>query len=140
MVSSLVIGNSCAAALHAYYSLLDGSQVGGLSEQQNASRLGTAMALLAQVCLVFSMQKAAVQWLWKELKANVVTFRGIDAAFTSTNDPAAFLSLEMWKKVKVGSTIALLSWYVTSPCFRALQVSDLGQVDSSLNVICSCYT
>lgn len=113
MIVSLFIGLICSACLHAYYTTLDGTLVGGASDQQNALRIGTFLALLGQISLVYSIQKASVQWLWRELKNHIVTMRCVDHGFASTNDPASFVSLEMWRKLKLASVLALLSWSVS---------------------------
>ena len=110
MVVSLLIGIGCSVALHVYYSSLNGTPVGSSDDQQQALRIGTALAFFAQVTLVFSMQKSSVQWLWRELKKHVISFKGVDAAFAAGNDPFSFFNREMLWKAKLASTIALLAW------------------------------
>jgi hypothetical protein len=112
MISALLVGLLSSAALHCYYSSLDGTLVGGSEEQQRALRIGTALAWFAQTSLVFSIQISFVQWLWRELKSHIISFEGIDAAFAATTDPTAFVRPEIWSKVKVASTLALVSWLI----------------------------
>jgi hypothetical protein len=112
MLASLLLGIASAAGLHGYYSSLDGTRVGGPSEQQWPLRFGTLFVLVSQLSLVFSMRIAYQQWLWRELKTTTASFGCIDAAFSCTSDPWAFANWEMWKKVKVASVLALASWSV----------------------------
>ncbi len=114
MFASLLLAIVCCAGLHAYCSSLNGTLVGGASDQQNALRIGTFLALLTQISLVYSIQKAWVQWLWRELKGHTVTMICADNGFASTTDPSSFLSLEMWKKLKLASMLAMVSWLVSS--------------------------
>jgi hypothetical protein len=53
-----------------------------------------------------------MQWLWRELKRQTVSFRDIDAAFTATSDPLAFANVEMLTRVKLASLLAFVGWYV----------------------------
>ena len=117
MIASFLFAIMCSAVLHAYYSSLDGTLVGGPSDQQNALRIGTFLALAAQISLVYSVQKASIQWLWRELKGHTVTMICADNGFASTIDPSSFFSLEMWTKLKLASMLAMLSWSVSlAPC------------------------
>jgi hypothetical protein len=110
MLASLLLGIVSAAGLHGYYSSLNGTRAGGPSEQQWPLRIGTLFVLVTQLSLVFSIRIAHQQWIWRELKTETATFGCIDAAFSCTSDPWSFANLEMWKKVKVGSALALASW------------------------------
>ena len=114
MLLALLVGLGCSFALHGYYSSLDGTVVGDADDQQLSLRIGTALAFFAQVSLVYSIQKAFTQWLWRELKRETVSFKGIDAAWAATSDPLSFLSPEMLVKVKIASALAFVSWYVRS--------------------------
>jgi hypothetical protein len=112
MVLGLVVGIGSAAALYGYYTSLNGTPVGSTDDQQRALRVGTALAFFAQVGLVYSIHKAYVQWLWRELKNRTVSFQGIDAAFAAASDPLSFANVEMLRSVKVGSSLAFVAWFI----------------------------
>jgi len=117
MIFGLLIGISCSVGHNFWYVWLDGRLVGNSHKQQQALRAGTTLAVCAQVSLVFSIQKAYKQWLWRELKSHIVTFRGIDAACAASIDPSSFANIEMWRKAKRASMLALISWLIPISTF-----------------------
>jgi hypothetical protein len=117
MIFGLLIGMTCFIGHNFWYRNLDGELVGSAHIQQQNLRVGTTLAVCAQVSLVFSIQRAFEQWLWRELKSHIVSFKGIDAACAATKDPSALVHKEVWRKAKRASTLALLTWLLPIATF-----------------------
>ena len=117
MIFGLLLGISCFIGHNFWYMHLDGTLVGNAHIQQQNLRVGTTLAVCAQVSLVFSIQRSYEQWLWRELKSYIVSFKGIDAACAATQDPAALAHREFWRKAKRASTLALLTWLLPIATF-----------------------
>ena len=117
MVIGLFVGVICFIVHNWWYTYLDGTLVPNAHIQQQNLRIGTTLAVCAQVSLVFSIRRSHEQWLWRELKSHIVSFRGIDAACSATQDPSALVHTEVWRKTRRASTLALLTWLLPIATF-----------------------
>jgi hypothetical protein len=117
MIFGLLLGISCFIGHNFWYMHLDGTLVGNAHIQQQNLRVGTTLAVCAQVSLVFSIQRSYEQWLWRELKSHIVSFKSIDAACAATQDPSAFVQREVWGKATRASMLALLTWLLPIATF-----------------------
>ncbi|KAL9036563.1 MAG: hypothetical protein Q9214_006077 [Letrouitia sp. 1 TL-2023] len=110
MVATCLSGCGCALALHRYYSSLNHNTVGNYEDQQRALRIGTALAFIAQVCLVVSVQYAQIQWLWRSLENRLLSIRAVNSAFNATQTLWSYTNFEMLSKLPLASVLALVGW------------------------------
>jgi hypothetical protein len=71
-------------------------------------RWGTTLAYITQASLVTSIGFAYTQWLWWTLKKTKISIAALDAAFGADSSLVSLLNVEMIRKIKVGSLIALI--------------------------------
>ncbi|RYN25391.1 hypothetical protein AA0115_g7678 [Alternaria tenuissima] len=100
-----------------FYPKLKDQVVGKSDQQEEKIRFGTGFAFLAQICLGASVWTACTQWLWRTLMKKDMTFEVLNSAFGAETSVLSFLNFEMWKRLKVGSTIAFLAWGLLIPPF-----------------------
>jgi hypothetical protein len=65
---------------------------------------------MAQITLTASVWLSYTQWLWRSLKRTEVSVGGLNAAFGADTTVLSLLNLEMLRKFKVGSAMALFAW------------------------------
>ncbi|KAJ7085944.1 hypothetical protein C8R44DRAFT_752758 [Mycena epipterygia] len=107
-----------AAGHHAFNGSLDAtSPTGGgkaallrVHSQAGASAIGNAFAFLAAALLGFSVGTAFVQCAWRVVRRRSFSVAGLDALWSSTHDPVAFLSYDFWKSARGVSVLAGISW------------------------------
>ncbi|KAL9614155.1 MAG: hypothetical protein Q9167_001365 [Letrouitia subvulpina] len=112
MMANFICGCGCALALHGYYSSLHHKTVGSFEAQGTSLRIGTALAFIAQVCLVVSIQYAHIQWLWRSLKNRTLSIRAVNSAFNATQTLWSYTNLEMLSKLRLASIVALVGWFL----------------------------
>jgi hypothetical protein len=109
MAALLAIGTLLAVGHHLFYNSLAGHPVGKIS-QQWATRYGTAFTFLVKACLVSAVSTAYTQHIWVMFRQKSMSIGALDATFSATSDPFSFLSVEMLKRVKIGTLLALMTW------------------------------
>jgi hypothetical protein len=65
---------------------------------------------LAQIALTATVWLCYTQWLWKSVREAEITVKGLNAAFGADTSVFSLLNIEMLRKFKVGSVMALLAW------------------------------
>ncbi|KAJ7511530.1 hypothetical protein B0H11DRAFT_2268633 [Mycena galericulata] len=78
--------------------------------QVGASFIGTTFAFLASSFLGISGGIAFIQSAWRVVQRRSFTLAGLDALWSSTNNPFAFISIDFWKSAREVVLIAGLSW------------------------------
>lgn len=68
---------------------------------------------MTQIFLVASVGVAYTQWLWKTLIATDISVECLDSAFDADTSIVSLLNKELIQKIKVGSFLALICWYVS---------------------------
>lgn len=116
MISLLLSGVAVAISHHSYYHFLDKKEVStddtrwNMRSQQWQLRYGTAFAFLAKTFLAASISVAYQQQIWATMRAKALTISGLDATFGATRDLSAFLNGSFLFNVKIGASLAALTW------------------------------
>ncbi|KAH7138064.1 hypothetical protein B0J11DRAFT_513479 [Dendryphion nanum] len=112
-----LIGFAMSLAHCIVYPKLQGQIVGDAEAQEEKIRFGTAFAFLSQISLTASAWAAYTQWMWRTLKDQNITSEALNAAFEVDRSVLAFTNVEMVKKMRWGSVIALFTWCLLLPPF-----------------------
>ncbi|KAF2139835.1 uncharacterized protein K452DRAFT_274310 [Aplosporella prunicola CBS 121167] len=112
MMVTFLLGIAFSLGHHFYYTWLDGQIVLSTNRQQWALRFGNVFAFLAKVCFCSAAQIAFTQWLWRTVRREYISIRGIDAAFSLNETLLSFLNLEMLLKIRVGALLAVVIWCI----------------------------
>lgn len=115
MVFLFVAGIAFAVGHHIFYHSLDGTLVTSTSQQEWTIRIGTGLAFLVKAALAASVGVAFTQYLWTVARTEAMAVGSIDAMFSMTKNPLAFINFEVLWKAKLLVLLALASWRV----FRA---------------------
>ncbi|CAG8953251.1 hypothetical protein HYFRA_00003454 [Hymenoscyphus fraxineus] len=108
MVVSLIAGVIIAIGHHLYYQWLNEQRVGDSNRQQWALRIGNGLSILVNVLLKAAVGIAYVQYLWKTLSRNFLSFSTINDAFGLGQNLFSFLNWELLSKLRVILPIASL--------------------------------
>ncbi|KAH6686890.1 hypothetical protein F5X68DRAFT_134495 [Plectosphaerella plurivora] len=101
----------------AYYIHLDGTIVGNSYVQQKNIRVGTALAVLTQFSFVTAVWLSYTQTLWLHIRQTALSPDALDAAFGANESILFVRNLEMLRKFKKGTILALLAWCLLLPAF-----------------------
>jgi hypothetical protein len=110
MVGMFMIGTIFALSHHLYYLSLDGTTAASMRKQQHALQVGTLFALLSKTCLAGCIAVAQLQWAWWTSSQKPISLRGLDAIFGVLKNVFKLGNLEMIKKAKMASLLALFVW------------------------------
>ncbi|KAJ7097459.1 hypothetical protein C8R44DRAFT_576221, partial [Mycena epipterygia] len=72
--------------------------------------VGTIFAFLVSAFLSMSAGTAFIQSAWRLVQSRSFTLAGLDALWSSTHNPLAFLSFDFWKTAREVVFVAGLSW------------------------------
>ncbi|KAM0276031.1 hypothetical protein ACHAQH_007156 [Verticillium albo-atrum] len=100
-----------------YYIHLSGTVVGGGYRQQSNIRVGTALAVLTQFSFVTAVWLCYTQCLWRNLQRTSMSPCALNAAFGANESILSLANMEMLRKFKLGSVLALLAWCLLLPAF-----------------------
>lgn len=109
MVGLLLLGFLGAVAHHLFYQSLNGKVA---KDQLMMVRIGTALAFFTKAMLVGSVIIAYRQRIWDTMRRKPLTLKGIDGLFAVVEDPTHFFTLEMYKKAKLATTMAIITWII----------------------------
>ncbi|KAH8150102.1 uncharacterized protein LAJ45_05788 [Morchella importuna] len=109
MVTLLFLGLLGALAHHLFYQSLDGKEA---KDQLMMMRIGTALAFFTKAMLVGSVVVAYRQRIWDTMRRKPLTLRGIDSLFAVVEDPTHFFSPEIYKKAKLATAMAVITWII----------------------------
>ncbi|KAJ7511547.1 hypothetical protein B0H11DRAFT_1952073 [Mycena galericulata] len=98
-----------AGGHHAFNSSMNGKSPADGS-QAGASFIGTTLAFLAYSFLGISGGTAFIQSAWRVVQRRSFTLVGLDALWSSTHNPLAFISIDFWKSAREVVLIAGISW------------------------------
>ncbi|KAJ7675482.1 hypothetical protein B0H17DRAFT_1182857 [Mycena rosella] len=105
-----------AGGHHAFNVSLNGRTVNGghgilyAHSQAGASLLGTMFAFLVSAFLRISAGTAFIQTAWGVVQRRSFTLAGLDALWSATQNPLAFLTFDLWKSARGVAVVAGLSW------------------------------
>lgn len=54
------------------------------------------------------------QRVWQTLREKPVSLKGIDGMFAVVEDPTHFVTKELYTKAKIGTAMAVATWYIPS--------------------------
>lgn len=80
-------------------------------------RVGTALAVLTQFSFVTAVWLSYTQALWLNLRRTAMSRSALDAAFGANESILFVRNMEMLRKFKSGSILALLAWCLLLPAF-----------------------
>lgn len=112
MVLLFIAGIAFAVGHHIFYHSLDGTLVTSTSQQEWTIRIGTGLAFLVKAALAASVGVAFTQYLWTIARTEAMAVGSIDAMFSMTKNPLAFINFEVLWKAKLLVLLALASWQV----------------------------
>jgi len=119
MVGFILAGLGFSLAHHFYYNSLvgtealsgeDNSHKWDINSQEWKIRFGTAFSVLAKTCFTAATSFAYKEHIWTTMNRKPMTIAALDAEFSAISDIFSFLNLEYLKRVKIGSTLALITW------------------------------
>lgn len=110
IVLLFILGTGSAAAHHFYYSTLHDTAAGGGSRQQWVIQIGTGLAFLSRSTLASVIGISRTQWIWTTLRKRFISVAGIDALFGVTLDPTYFTNLDMIRRAKLATLMAVFIW------------------------------
>lgn len=110
IVLLFILGASSAVAHHFYYRTLNDTAAGGANRQQWVIQIGTGLAFLSHSALASVIGISRTQWVWATLRKRFISVAGIDALFGVTLDPTYFKNLDMIRRAKLATLMAVLIW------------------------------
>ncbi|KAI9766942.1 MAG: hypothetical protein M1840_006239 [Geoglossum simile] len=111
------VGLAMSIAHCVFYPKLSGIVVGNSSNQERNIRFGTAFSFLAQIALTATVWLSYTQLLWDFVGEKEVTVKGLIAAFGADTSIFSLLNIEMVRKFRIGSSMALFAWCLILPPF-----------------------
>lgn len=110
IVMLFLLGVGSSVSHHFYYSSLHDTAAGGADRQQWVIQIGTGLAFLSNAALVSVIGISRTQWVWTTLRKRFITVGGIDALFGVTLDPTYFGNLDMVRRAKLATFMAVMVW------------------------------
>ncbi|KAL0634212.1 hypothetical protein Q9L58_006888 [Maublancomyces gigas] len=110
MVVLFTLGVGSAISHHYYYCTLHGTAAGGADRQQWVNQIGTGLAFLCNAALASVIAISRTQWVWTTLRKRFISVAGIDALFGVTLDPMYFTNLDMVRRAKLATFMAITIW------------------------------
>ncbi|KAF2002416.1 hypothetical protein P154DRAFT_488382 [Amniculicola lignicola CBS 123094] len=119
MILFFIIGLAMSLAHCIFYPKLSGKVVGDSSSQEEKLRyvFGTAFSFLAQISLAATVWTCYTQWLWRTVKGTEMTVGAYNAAFGADTSFLSLMNIEMLRKMRLGSVMALFAWSLLLPPF-----------------------
>ncbi|KAF2270247.1 hypothetical protein CC78DRAFT_599658 [Lojkania enalia] len=117
MIIFFLIGLAMSLAHCIFYPKLRNVIVGDPSAQEEKLRFGTAFSFLAQICLGASVWTSYTQWLWRTVSKTELSVGALNAAFGADSSVLALINIELFKKLRIGSIMALFAWSLLLPPF-----------------------
>ncbi|RDW70126.1 hypothetical protein BP5796_08523 [Coleophoma crateriformis] len=133
MLSLMFFGILGMAFHHTYNRILDGNPV---DDPQWPQRLGTALAVFAQMCLSASIQHAYTQLVWLSVKQQSYEIRTLNALFSICYSPTNFLNPKLYREAMLSVIIASLVWLV--PLCSIVAPASLTSISGLLNSNMTC--
>lgn len=72
--------------------------------------LAASQVLLVGLTLTVSHLSLHRQRIWDTMRRKPLTLRGIDSLFAVVEDPTHFFTLEIYKKAKLATAMAIITW------------------------------
>lgn len=110
IVFLLLLGLVSAAAHHVFYQQLHGKTVGDEDQQRRVFWIGSSLGFLAKVSFTAVLAISRTQWVWATLRKKSMTLGGIDALFGVSSDPTFFANLNMLRRAKFATLMAIMMW------------------------------
>lgn len=93
-----------------FYRTLHGSRVGDEARQRWVFWIGSSLSFLTKVSLSAVLGVSRTQWVWLTLRTKWITMGGIDALFGVSSNPTFFANLNMLRRAKVATVMAIVMW------------------------------
>lgn len=114
MAGLFLLGIAFTIGHYEFYRSWRGHIVDGNLEQEYIIRAGTAFAFLSKASLVGAVIVAHKQIAWGTVRKRAITIDGINAMFVAPTDLTSFWNVDMLRRAKAATILALLTWYVYS--------------------------
>lgn len=140
MVLLFILGTGSAAAHHFYYRTLHDTAAGSANRQQWVIQIGTGLAFLSNSALASVVAISRTQWVWATLRKRFISVAGIDALFGVTLDPTYFKNLDMIRRAKLATLMAILIWIFPITAILTPGTISVRNVAHIRNVRCNVRT
>jgi len=114
MAGLFLLGIAFTIGHYVFYRSWRDHIVDGNLEQEYIIRAGTAFAFLSKASLVGAVIVAHKQIAWGTVRKRAITIDGINAMFVAPTDLTSFWNVDMLRRAKAATILALLTWYVYS--------------------------
>jgi len=120
MAGLFLLGIAFTIGHYVFYRSWRDHIVEGNLEQEYIIRAGTAFAFLSKASLVGAVIVAHKQIAWGTVGKRAITIEGINAMFVAPTDLTSFWNVDMLRRAKAATILALLTWYVYYSRLEAL--------------------
>lgn len=140
MALLFILGVASAVSHHVYYSQLDQTTAGNADQQQWVIQIGAGLAFLSGAALASVIGISRTQWVWVTLRRRFITLAGIDALFGVTSDPLYFKNLDMLRRAKLATLMAVIMWIIPFTAILTPGAISVQTITKTYTVSCSVRT